>query len=173
MLPLLPDRAVIQTPLENWTTVILPGHTHTLWPVTHLGGDNRRNRGLGVGAATWMGTQSRFDSYAGAKELEWGDRGRKMEWASPRLHMHTTVHSDALPAGNDNNKTWTSSVVPLQIVRHEAAAAICQRHGRQGQETLYWPINKVAPARSVCPLGWAQVQWISSLLDVVEWSCNL
>lgn len=71
-----------------------------------------------------------------------------------------------LPAGNDNNKTWTSSVEQLPIVRHKAAATICQRRGRQGQETLCRLINKAAPARSVCPPGWARVKWIYSLLDV-------
>lgn len=87
MLAFLPDMAVIQTPLV--ATVLLPGRTCSLRPDTQLGGDERHDRGLGVGSATWMRTQNQFDSHAGAKGL--GGVGRGRTW-NETPYPHTQNH---------------------------------------------------------------------------------
>lgn len=128
----------------------------------------------GSGSLTWKRTQSRCDSRAGEGKTGEG-RGKR-----PPTTPRTPVQSDTLLAGNDNNKTWTSSARASSsrwgrcrlsdTTRPPLSVVAAADKGRKRCAVLCWPINKAAPASHVCPQGQAQAQWTSRGLhtDVVE-----
>lgn len=80
-----------------------PGRTRTPSPGTQLGGDERHDHGPRVWVPN-LEEDTKPMWQPGGGGVDWG-----RTWKETPHNPRTPLQSDTLLAGNDNNKTWTSS----------------------------------------------------------------